>query len=172
MSTVGWRLWSITDQMTVPFASRPLIAAEQETLRINIIALREEHAKRGFATRMVWTRRPDVVRAVWLEGGNHILLNFCKPGARPSVFVRLNWDGRLSLVGNIQTPAGFQCALGNQDLVCRGGNFPAGRNAVFQVELLGAPPECGTGYSATVRARVEPPKGEQDEKNNEASTDI
>jgi hypothetical protein len=54
---------------------------EQEILRRNISALREEHAKRGFATRMVWTRRPDVVRAVWLEGGNRLLINFCKPNS-------------------------------------------------------------------------------------------
>jgi hypothetical protein len=95
------------------------------------------------------------------------------------VIVRISWAGQLSLVGStIQGPAGFECFVGgNQDLLCAGGNIPAGGNALFQFDLT-APdptgPPCAPGYNAPVQAKVDPYNsiGEADETNNEGSIDI
>lgn len=95
------------------------------------------------------------------------------------VIVRISWAGQLSLVGNtIQGPAGFECFVGNQDLLCAGGNIPAGGNALFQFDLTApqptscAPPD--NGYNAPVQAKVDPYNSisEADETNNEGSIDI
>jgi hypothetical protein len=92
------------------------------------------------------------------------------------VIVRISWAGQLSLVGNtIQGPAGFECFVGNQDLLCAGGNIPAAGNALFQFDLTAPEPTaCAPGYNAPVQAKVDPYNsiGEADETNNEGSIDI
>ena len=92
------------------------------------------------------------------------------------VIVRINWAPELSLAGNtIQGPAGFECFVGNHDLLCAGGSIPAGGNALFQFTLTPpAPAGCAPAYNASVQAKVDPYNsiGEADETNNEGSTNI
>jgi hypothetical protein len=96
-----------------------------------------------------------------------------------NVIVRINWGGGLSLVGKtIQGPTGFECFVGgNQDLLCVGGNIPAGGNAVFQFNLAfpeQTGPPCAPPNNAPVQATVDPYNSiaEADETNNEGSIDV
>ncbi len=92
------------------------------------------------------------------------------------IIVRINWAPELSLSGNtIQGPAGFECFVGNHDLLCAGGSIPAGGSALFQFTLTPpAPAGCAPAFDASVQAKVDPYNsiGEADETNNEGSTSI